>query len=140
MAAKRFPVRWWLTTGLAAVFIALFAVGVYAKWSGIVMPFFVVGVAVILWFVERRNERERDVDQIWWVPSRVLWATPLRVVATLAMTVGLFAIAGLLVFGEVGTWLLWVAVAGMVVYRLTLGRRWLKHDRAAVAAADAPEG
>jgi hypothetical protein len=34
MAAKTFPARWWLMTGLAALFVALFAVGLYAKWPG----------------------------------------------------------------------------------------------------------
>ena len=140
MAAKRFPLRWWLTTGPATLFVVLFAVGLYQEWPGAVMLVVVLGFTLILWVVERHNEREIDVDQIWWVPSSVLWARPSRVGASIILMLAVFVAAAFLVFGTVNPWLLVIAVAASLLYRLVLGRLWLKRDRAELAASepDAP--
>ena len=136
MAAKRFPLLWWLTTGPATLFAVLFAVGLYQEWPGAVMLVFVVGFTLVLWIVERHNERETDVDQIWWVPSSVLWARPSRVAASIILLLAVFATAVVFVFGTANLWLLVIAVAASFLYRLVLGRRWLKHDRAELAASE----
>ena len=139
MAAKRFPIRWWLTTGPATLFVVLVAVGFYQKWSGVMMPLFVLGFCIVLWVVERHNEREADVDQIWWVPSSVLWGSPSRVALSVVLMLAMVAAVALIVFGGVGPWLLGIVVAVGAIYRVTLGRKWLKDDRAALAPS-APRG
>ncbi|WP_152631246.1 hypothetical protein [Agreia bicolorata] len=140
MAAKRFPLRWWLTTGLASAFVVLFTMGAYQKWPGLVTIFFVLGFCIIQWVVERHNEREADVDQIWWVPSSVLWEKPLRVALSAVLMLAAFIGAAFVVFGNAGLWLLGVVVAVTFVYRLTVGRMWLIQDRAALTAENASEG
>lgn len=127
-------------TGLAALFVALFAVGLYAKWPGWWTLLFVMGFCVVLLLIERHNGREADVDQIWWVPSDVLWSGPLRVVLSAVLMLAVFVAAALFVFGGVGLWLLGLVAAIMFVYRLTLGRMWLKQDRAVAAVASVDVG
>ncbi|SMG23922.1 hypothetical protein [Agreia pratensis] len=139
MAAKRFPLRWWLTTGLAASFVVLFVMGAYQNWPGLVTISFVLGFCLIQLVVERHNEREADIDQIWWVPSTVLWGSPSRVALSVVLMLAMVAAVALTVFGGVGPWLLFIVVAVAAIYRVTLGRKWLKQDRAALAEA-APEG
>jgi hypothetical protein len=139
MTGKSFSVRWWLTTALAAVLGSQIALGLVLGWPFWIIWLLLLALNALLWVVERHNDRETDLAQIWWVPSRVLWATRRRAIVSAVLVLVLFATAGLAVFGDQPLWALWIALPVMLAHRLVLGRRWLKHDLEAQKAMEGSE-
>lgn len=133
------PVRWWITTALAALLGSQIALGLVLRWPFWIVWLLLLALGVLLWVIERHNERETDVAQIWWVPTRVLWATRPRAVLSAILVLVLFVTAGLAVFGDQPQWAIWVALPAMLAHRLVLGRRWLKRDLEAQKAVEGSE-
>lgn len=139
MTGKSHSVRWWLTTTLAGLLGSQIVLGCVLDWPFWVIWLLLLALGLLLSYIERQNENATDFAQIWWVPTRVLWATPSRAVQSGAMVVVGLVVVGFVVFGDVSLWPLWIVVVGTLVHRVVNGRRWLKRDLEAQKAVEDSE-
>jgi uncharacterized membrane protein YfcA len=140
MKSTMFPIRWWVTTAIGATLGSQIFLALYRHWPAWVVALLILAFCALLFVTERQNEREADPTQVWWVPIRVLWSTPLRVVVSAALLLALVLMGALVIVSDEPEWVVWAIFAVTFAHRLILGRVWLKRDRAAAEEHGAVEG